>query len=233
MGVGIVLSVPAAVIFANFPTHDAGDIAAIEADLGGVSSMTPNSSDATPSPSLPTQSPEPLWQPNEAANIDSLEDLSPQPVGLTIKQMSVDAPVLPQGIDPRTGQMKVPRNVTEVGWYQFGPSPGRPGSAVLAAHVDLEGQGKGVFFELKTLNPGDRVSVDFDDGSRKEFAVEARTVYTKEQLPLDVIFSRQGAPVLTLITCGGGFDSSSRSYDSNVVVYARPISPTPPPSLLN
>lgn len=47
--------------------------------------------------------------------------------------------------------------------------------------------------------------------------------YAKDELPLDVIFSRAGAPVLTLVTCGGGFSPSEETYDSNVVVYATPV----------
>jgi hypothetical protein len=50
----------------------------------------------------------------------------------------------------------------------------------------------------------------------------ARTTYEKNELPLDIIFSREGPPVLTPITCGGGFNSEIGRYDSNVVVYAVP-----------
>ena len=50
-----------------------------------------------------------------------------------------------------------------------------------------------------------------------------RSTYLKNELPFDTIFSREGNPVLTLVTCGGGFSQSSRSYDSNVVVYAVPV----------
>jgi len=93
----------------------------------------------------------------------------------------------------------------------------------LAAHVDLASQGPGVFFNLRTVDDGDIVEVEFSDGTVSVFRVEARTVYQKDELPLDTIFARDGSPVLTLITCGGGFSESSGSYDSNVVVYAVPI----------
>ena len=141
---------------------------------------------------------------------------------LRIAALEVVAPVGAYGVY-RSGQMDVPDNVTDVGWYRWGPSPGASGSAVLAAHVDLAGQGPGVFIDLDTLEPGDVVLVDFDDGSTEAFEVAARATYDKQELPLDVIFSREGPPVLTLITCGGGFDRSSRRYDSNIVVYAVPV----------
>jgi LPXTG-site transpeptidase (sortase) family protein len=145
------------------------------------------------------------------------------PVGLRMSSIDVEAPIVPTGVNQQTGQMAVPGNVRDVAWYRFGSRPGEPGSAVLAAHVDLARQGPGVFFHLRTVDEGDVVEVEFSDGSVSVFRVEARTVYQKDELPLEKIFAREGTPVLTLITCGGGFSDSSGSYDSNVVVYAVPI----------
>jgi hypothetical protein len=73
------------------------------------------------------------------------------------------------------------------------------------------------------VNLGDIIEVEFSDGSKSLFGVEARTTYQKDELPVETIFAKGGSPVLTLITCGGGFSESSGSYDSNVVVYAVPI----------
>ena len=146
----------------------------------------------------------------------------PEPVALHIGEIEVHAPVIKAGVEAETGEMEVPDSVDDVAWYRFGPSPGQPGSAVLAAHVDLWGQGPGVFYNLRTLELGDDIRVVYDDGTSAWFRVAAKTTYTKEELPLDFIFSRSGQPVLTLVTCGGGFSRSERSYDSNVVVYAVP-----------
>ncbi len=144
------------------------------------------------------------------------------PVGLRIASLGVDAPVEPYGVDA-SGQMDVPANVTDVAWYEYGPSPGEPGSAVLAAHVDLAGQGPGVFFQLREMEAGDLIEVAYEDGTQTTFRVVARVRYGKSELPLDAIFAREGPPVLTLITCGGSFNRTSRSYDSNDVVYAVPL----------
>lgn len=146
------------------------------------------------------------------------------PVGLRIDKLDVDAPIDPYGVDQRTGEMAVPDNATDVAWYKFGPGPGQAGSAVLAAHVDLASSGPGVFFDLRSLNEGDNLVISYEDGSETSFRVVARVTYEKDQLPLEVIFSREGPPVLTLITCGGGFNSNIARYDSNVVVYAVPDS---------
>lgn len=65
--------------------------------------------------------------------------------------------------------------------------------------------------------------VSYGDGESRSFRVVARATYLKTELPLDAIFSREGDPVLTLVSCGGGFSRSTGSYDSNVVVYAVPV----------
>ncbi len=196
-----------------------GDVAAIESalrpeDPTAVSLGPPDAATTTtlpPDESSDATSEEPNTAPPLAA-----------PIGLRIEELGVDAPIDPYGVDQSTGQMDVPDNVTDVGWYKFGPSPGEAGSAVLAAHVDLAGSGPGVFFDLDTLEEGDRVVVVYEDGTESAFRVIARAAYDKDELPLDVIFSREGPSVLTLVTCGGGFNRNIARYDSNVVVYAVP-----------
>jgi len=199
-----------------------GDIAAVE------SALRPNESTPLslgPVPTTTTTLPpgtDPASGPSEQQ--PAAQGPIAAPIGLRIDELEVDAPIDAYGVDRRTGQMDVPDNVTDVGWYKYGPSPGAPGSAVLAAHVDLAGSGPGVFFDIDSLEEGDRVVVIYEDGTNAPFRVIARARYEKEELPLDVIFSREGPPVLTLITCGGGFNRDIARYDSNIVVYAVPDS---------
>lgn len=194
-----------------------------------VSALSTDSTSKTLSPRTTTssileasESPEPRWAPNDSTLLTQLSTAAvPVPAGLRVAVLGIDAPIGSYGVDG-TGQMDVPDNVSDVGWYKYGPRPGEPGSAVLAAHVDLAGPGRGVFYELGELNPGDQITVEYSDGSEMVFDVVARSTYRKSELPLDSIFSESGPAVLTLITCGGGFSQSSRSYDSNVVVFAVP-----------
>ncbi|MDF1595298.1 MAG: class F sortase [Acidimicrobiia bacterium] len=223
----ITLMAVAAMFVGTGRSGEAGDVAAVEASLGHpVASTTPSTATSTtaglppPSDAVRPSSTVPIW-PGRLSDTQVEEAILP--VVLTVGSIDVEAPIIPTGVDARTGQMAVPRNVTEVAWYEFGPRPAESGSAVLAAHVDLANQGPGVFFRLRDVDPGDIVAVGFSDGSVRRFRVEARTIYQKDELPLDTIFAREGSPVLTLITCGGGFSESAGSYDSNVVVFAVPI----------
>lgn len=219
--IAVMAAVAAAAVLLFAPAATVGDPSDIEAQLGSLTGENPPD---TPETTARTDNASDDALPANPINL--LEELADRssavPVRLRVDALGVDAPVDPYGIDDN-GQMDVPTNVSDVGWYRYGPIPGERGSAVLAAHVDLAGQGPGVFFDLRMLEPGDQIMITFSDGSEQWFAATARTVYEKEELPLDAIFSRSGSPVLTLITCGGGFNRSIQRYDSNVVVYAVPI----------
>jgi hypothetical protein len=125
------------------------------------------------------------------------------------------------GIDQPASTIQVPADIAKVGWYRFGATPGRPGSALLVGHVDSSALGAGVFFRLREVPIGAVVSVGFTDGSTARFRVVGRRSYPKGDLP-DRLFARSGNPVLTLITCGGTFDRATGHYQDNLVVYAVP-----------
>lgn len=145
-----------------------------------------------------------------------------QPVGLVLPSLEIDAPITPVGVEAN-GEMEIP-GASEVGWYRFGPKPGEEGSAVLAAHVDFNGE-IGVFFDLRDGQVGETIDVEYSDGSVRSFVVTERNQFDKTELPFDEIFRRDGAPSLVLITCGGDFNPSLRSYEDNVVLFAEPVSP--------
>lgn len=143
------------------------------------------------------------------------------PSAVTIESINVDrAPVLDVGV-AENGDMEIP-GAKGVGWYRYNPTPGDEGSSVLAAHIAYQGS-PGVFRYLADTEIGDIVVVDYDDGSQIRFEIFERAQYNKGDLPKDRIFAKSGDPVLTLITCGGQFNRSLRSYDDNIVAYARPL----------
>lgn len=159
-----------------------------------------------------------------SARLDDLpERRGPAPVHLRVSVLGVDAPVSAVGVaEDGSGELDVPPDADSVAWYRSGPSPGRPGSAVLAGHVDYDGA-EGVFFRLGDLDPGAEVTVGYDDGSEARFTVVERRQYTKAELPTEEVFAADGAPRLTLITCGGSFDPAAGSYRDNIVVEAVPV----------
>lgn len=144
-----------------------------------------------------------------------------EPVRVLVPAIGVDAPVSPAGVEGERRELDVPDDARSVVWYRHGPSPGEPGSAVLAGHVDLGGA-RAVFYRLRELKPGMRVVVAYDDGSRAAFRVVARRLYDKDRLP-PLVFRAGGRAAIALITCGGSYDAESRSYRGNTVVFAVPV----------
>jgi hypothetical protein len=142
------------------------------------------------------------------------------PVKLAIPALTLDAKVNPVGVDAK-GDFQVPPSVDEIGWYRWGPGANATaGSIVIAGHVDSAAEGKGAFFRLRDLKPGDRMALTGADGQTREFVVASREQYDKTKIPLDKYFMRDGRLRLTLITCGGPFDRETRHYRDNIVVTA-------------
>ncbi len=144
------------------------------------------------------------------------------PVRLVAPALGVDAAVDQVGVDG-DGQMAIPEDVDRIGWYRFGPAPGEAGSAVVAGHVDDAAQGLGVLARLSTADVGDEVQVTDAAGTTTRWRVVSRELISKQALPLDQLFRRDGPPRLTLVTCGGPFLPEYRSYRDNVVVVAEPL----------
>lgn len=142
-----------------------------------------------------------------------------RPVQLRIPAINVAADVKGLGLnDDRT--VEVPKDPDDVGWYRLGPSPGRPGSAVILGHVDST-RGPAVFYRLGQLERGDRVAVRLADGSVAHFKVDRVVTYPIEEFPARQVYGRSSRdrPVLNLVTCGGEYDKAAGGYQANVVVY--------------
>ncbi|GIJ07032.1 class F sortase [Micromonospora andamanensis] len=147
-----------------------------------------------------------------------------RPVRLRIPSIGVTARVGPVGVNERTKEFDVPPSVDQIGWYRYGPGlETDSGSVVIAGHVDSAEQGRGAFYRLRELAPGDTVTATGDDGTERTYRVVAREEYDKTKIPLERYFARDGRPRLTLITCGGPFDAEARRYRDNIVVTASPV----------
>jgi sortase (surface protein transpeptidase) len=139
-----------------------------------------------------------------------------------VPALGVDADIDPMGVQP-DGQMALPDDVGRVGWYRFGPLPGDGGSSVIAGHVDDREQGLGAMAPLREAAPGQEVQVDDGAGATTRWRVVSRELISKQVLPVERLFARDGPPRLTLVTCGGPFLPEFGSYRDNVVVVAAPL----------
>jgi LPXTG-site transpeptidase (sortase) family protein len=145
-----------------------------------------------------------------------------EPLSLVIPSIGVSTSLVHLGLTS-SGALQVPPTTTVAGWYTGSPRPGAIGSAVIAGHIDSV-TGPGVFFRLSQLQPGDRVYVRRADGTLAVFEVTQVRSYEKDDFPTAAVYGAVPDSELRLITCGGTFDYSTRSYLSNTVVYAREVS---------
>ncbi len=141
------------------------------------------------------------------------------PRRLQLAAAGVDAAVVPVGVGPGR-ELAVPGDVHLLGWWSSGPLPGSPaGTVVIDGHVDDRG-GPGALFRLARTPVGAALVLQTPAGVLR-YAVQARRLYGKDQLPGD-LFTAAGQPRLVLVTCGGPFDRASGHYQDNVVLYALP-----------
>jgi sortase (surface protein transpeptidase) len=140
------------------------------------------------------------------------------PVRLQIPAIGVSTSLVKLGRLP-DGTLEVPKAWDTAGWYDQGPRPGQPGPAVILGHVDST-NGPAVFYQLRTLRPGDIVRVGLADGRTLTFRVQRLQRYPKDEFPTEAVYFPTLNRELRLITCGGDFDYARHSYVDNIVVYA-------------
>jgi hypothetical protein len=139
------------------------------------------------------------------------------PTRLLVPAIGVDAQVEAVGLDAQ-GRMATPSGAASVAWYQPGPTPGEVGDAVIAGHLDWT-TGPAVFWRLGTLRPGAAVTVVRANGSQAHFIVDGTSMMSYNA-PTDGLFTRDGPPSLTLITCAGAWDRQRGTYLQRLVVHA-------------
>lgn len=125
------------------------------------------------------------------------------------------------GLNP-DGSMETPLvEFPEIGGYfRFAPLPGLPGPAVVVAHIDGNHK-QGLFFRLRDVKVGDEIKIKRTDGSVLTFKTTKTDSVSKSAFPTDEVYADTPGPELRLVSCGGEFDRSARSYKNNIVVYAK------------
>ena len=141
-----------------------------------------------------------------------------KPVGIEIPSIGVKATsIMDLGLNDDKS-LQVPKDAKTVGWYDRGAYPGTEGPAVFASHINYGGVDGG-FADLADVESGDQVLVPRVDGTTAVFVVDRVETVPKDGFPTARVYGPTFRPEIRLITCGGDFDSSVRSYEDNTVVY--------------
>ena len=147
------------------------------------------------------------------------------PLTITISDAGVDAEVERSKIVD--GQMIDPSGPWVVAWYPETGTIGRDlpnRNTVFAGHVDYWGVGPSVFQSVANLQKGAIIRITGEDGNtyayevNKNFLVPAEP--TEDQMREVISPKGRHVPMVTLITCGGDFDSERGEYLSRTIVQA-------------
>lgn len=158
---------------------------------------------------------------NLISNNQIMETTFPESPGLPMRLMipaiSVNAVIQHLGVAPK-GEMEIPNNIIDVGWFNLGPRPGENGSAVIAGHFDGESSKEGVFTDLDKLKEGDKIYIEDNRGISTVFVVRESRIYDPDYV--EEIFSSNDGIHLNLITCNGIWDKTKKGYSKRLVVFA-------------
>ena len=142
------------------------------------------------------------------------------PARLRIPAIGVDATVQSVGLSWKgTGDMGIPTNFTDVAWYNGGPAPGAPGSAVINGHLDGKEVPQAVFYNLGKLKPGDLVEVEDKKGMLLQFRVVETKLYDYDAPTAEIFAGDASKTRLNLITCTGDWLTTEKLYSKRIVVF--------------
>jgi LPXTG-site transpeptidase (sortase) family protein len=144
---------------------------------------------------------------------------------LIISKIGVDAPMTMRVVG-NDGIMQNPEGPKDVAWYDFsavsglGGRPGVGGNTIISGHVDYHDYGPAVFWDLRKIEPGDEITIHLRDGSEYKYSVQWNRTIDPAAISWNDVVAATPQESVTMITCAGTFDSSTRSYDQRRVVWA-------------
>src|SRR5690606_4098318 len=95
---------------------------------------------------------------------------------------------------PGTNQLDTPHNPHNTGWYDIYAKPGWGKNSLFSAHVDYFPNIRGPFNRLDESQPGDRVHVVMEDGTRYIYEVFRKNRYHVDDIPMGDIINAPDRP---------------------------------------
>lgn len=141
------------------------------------------------------------------------------PIRLKIPAINVNVVIEYVGLTPQ-GAIDVPKKSNNVAWFDLGARPGDNGSAIITGHVNWYAGASGVFANLHKLKPGDKITVQDNQGLLISFVIRESRIYDAAANAIDVFSSSDGKAHLNLITCEGLWNKLSQQYSKRLVVFA-------------
>jgi LPXTG-site transpeptidase (sortase) family protein len=190
---------------------------------------SPETPSAAPE-SEPTTTADPPAPEASPANLPRSVELAmdaSKPVSMRIPALDRESDLIETGLRD-DNRLEVPPGDegSPASWYNGSSTPGEAGAAVLLGHVNSLTDKSGVFYDLKTLEKGNTISVLRKDGATAIFKVYKVEKYVKAEFPTKAVYYPVAGSELRLITCDG-YDQPNRRYLDNLVVYAELVKVDP------
>ena len=141
-----------------------------------------------------------------------------------IPALGTTAPVVRVGVGTNS-QMVVPPGAGQVAWLDQGGIPGRTNNMVIAGHISWAGV-PGAFGGLGNLRSGNMVFFTINH-QRMTFRVTWVCSFIRSSNLAARIMGYTTVPSVTLITCGGGWDSYAGTHTNRIVARAELVSSEP------
>lgn len=117
------------------------------------------------------------------------------------------------------GQIAVPDNLYDAGWYSASAKPGQVGAMFIYGHVS-SWQAEGLFYDLKKLRVRDTVTVTNGNDQQFTYRVVAIKTYPRDSVDMkSVLASIDSKPGLNLMTCAGKIIQGTNDFSERLVVY--------------
>ena len=154
---------------------------------------------------------------------DEREAIPPPPLegtdvaAIAVEAIGIEANIDRFGVD-RFGRLDVPQDAATVGWHPaYSSLPGSGGATFLAAHYEFGGR-PGIFYQLSDLQPGDVINVELSNGTAEFYIVSSAVDYELGVIDMGaLLFGREGAESITLMTCSGRFVDGTFDYRTVVL----------------
>jgi LPXTG-site transpeptidase (sortase) family protein len=130
-----------------------------------------------------------------------------------------NTPVLELGL-LSNGAIATPNNINEAGWYDASSQPGQSRAMFIYGHVS-SWKANGIFYNLKKLKLGDKITVIRGDNTTYVYQVVRTKVYSYDKVDMAEVLSpiNAGKPGLNLMTCTGKIIEGTSEFSQRLVVF--------------
>lgn len=140
---------------------------------------------------------------------------------VAIPALGTTAPVVRVGVNTAS-QMVVPPGAHQVAWLDQGGIPGRTNNMVIAGHISWGGV-PGAFGGIGGLRGGDMVYFTINH-QKLTFRISWVCSFIRSSNLAPQIMGYTDEPSVTLITCGGGWDSYAGTHTNRIVARGQLVS---------